>query len=201
LTTTVAGRPSTRDTVRPALVIGALGVVFGDIGTSPIYTPEVSARSRRRPRSTHAGLLRCGRGLRPRPAGRGLGQRHQRDVAVRRPAGQPKPDRAARPGPCADPDRPRRGDRRTSGAWPVQPRLQVPDRPWAKPRNSWPSTAGSENGRSLPYGAGRDAVRDTARPAEVHGSVKPSCARTTSTSPQPGCTPTPLAVAGSRRPK
>jgi KUP system potassium uptake protein len=38
LTTTVARRPSTRDTVRPALVIGALGVVFGDIGTSPIYT-------------------------------------------------------------------------------------------------------------------------------------------------------------------
>jgi KUP system potassium uptake protein len=38
LTTTVARRPSTRDTVRLALVIGALGVVFGDIGTSPIYT-------------------------------------------------------------------------------------------------------------------------------------------------------------------
>jgi KUP system potassium uptake protein len=27
-----------QETVRPALVIGALGVVFGDIGTSPIYT-------------------------------------------------------------------------------------------------------------------------------------------------------------------
>ncbi|TXS42095.1 potassium transporter Kup [Streptomyces sp. uw30] len=31
-------RPSARDTVRLAVVIGALGVVFGDIGTSPIYT-------------------------------------------------------------------------------------------------------------------------------------------------------------------
>ncbi|WP_328520160.1 potassium transporter Kup [Kribbella sp. NBC_00359] len=30
--------PSARDTVRLAVVIGALGVVFGDIGTSPIYT-------------------------------------------------------------------------------------------------------------------------------------------------------------------
>ncbi|MEW2396156.1 potassium transporter Kup [Streptomyces sp. NPDC046862] len=30
--------PGARDTVRLALVIGALGVVFGDIGTSPIYT-------------------------------------------------------------------------------------------------------------------------------------------------------------------
>ncbi|MFI0813258.1 potassium transporter Kup [Streptomyces echinatus] len=30
--------PSAHDTVRLALVIGALGVVFGDIGTSPIYT-------------------------------------------------------------------------------------------------------------------------------------------------------------------
>src|SRR5690242_21896057 len=27
-----------RDTVRLALIVGALGVVFGDIGTSPIYT-------------------------------------------------------------------------------------------------------------------------------------------------------------------
>lgn len=33
-----ASRPSGRDTVRLAVVIGALGVVFGDIGTSPIYT-------------------------------------------------------------------------------------------------------------------------------------------------------------------
>ncbi|MFB6962601.1 potassium transporter Kup [Streptomyces sp. NPDC056309] len=33
-----AGRASAQDTVRLALVIGALGVVFGDIGTSPIYT-------------------------------------------------------------------------------------------------------------------------------------------------------------------
>ncbi|MGW6143483.1 potassium transporter Kup [Streptomyces sp. NPDC055140] len=31
-------RASARDTVRLAVVIGALGVVFGDIGTSPIYT-------------------------------------------------------------------------------------------------------------------------------------------------------------------
>jgi KUP system potassium uptake protein len=30
--------PSARDSVRLAMVIGALGVVFGDIGTSPIYT-------------------------------------------------------------------------------------------------------------------------------------------------------------------
>src|SRR4029453_13612904 len=28
----------TRPALRPAIVIGALGVVFGDIGTSPIYT-------------------------------------------------------------------------------------------------------------------------------------------------------------------
>ena len=27
-----------RDTVRLALIVGALGVVFGDLGTSPIYT-------------------------------------------------------------------------------------------------------------------------------------------------------------------
>ncbi|MFF4764248.1 KUP/HAK/KT family potassium transporter [Streptomyces sp. NPDC001292] len=33
-----APRASAHDTVRLALVIGALGVVFGDIGTSPIYT-------------------------------------------------------------------------------------------------------------------------------------------------------------------
>ncbi|MEU8972966.1 potassium transporter Kup [Streptomyces monashensis] len=33
-----ARRASARDTARLALVIGALGVVFGDIGTSPIYT-------------------------------------------------------------------------------------------------------------------------------------------------------------------
>ncbi|GAA4464584.1 potassium transporter Kup [Phytohabitans houttuyneae] len=30
--------PNVRDTVRLAVVVGALGVVFGDIGTSPIYT-------------------------------------------------------------------------------------------------------------------------------------------------------------------
>ncbi|MGW6792586.1 potassium transporter Kup [Streptomyces chartreusis] len=34
----LAGRGSPHDTVRLAVVIGALGVVFGDIGTSPIYT-------------------------------------------------------------------------------------------------------------------------------------------------------------------
>ncbi|MFF3462465.1 potassium transporter Kup [Streptomyces sp. NPDC002619] len=33
-----AEEPSARDSVRLAVVIGALGVVFGDIGTSPIYT-------------------------------------------------------------------------------------------------------------------------------------------------------------------
>ncbi|WP_327127584.1 potassium transporter Kup [Streptomyces sp. NBC_01727] len=33
-----AGAPSAHDAVRLAVVIGALGVVFGDIGTSPIYT-------------------------------------------------------------------------------------------------------------------------------------------------------------------
>jgi len=33
-----ARRAGVRDTVRLAVVIGALGVVFGDIGTSPIYT-------------------------------------------------------------------------------------------------------------------------------------------------------------------
>ncbi|WP_410670615.1 potassium transporter Kup [Amycolatopsis sp. cmx-4-68] len=38
-TTTAASTPSpARDVVRLGLVIGALGVVFGDIGTSPIYT-------------------------------------------------------------------------------------------------------------------------------------------------------------------
>ena len=29
---------STQQALRPAIVVGALGVVFGDIGTSPIYT-------------------------------------------------------------------------------------------------------------------------------------------------------------------
>ncbi|MFI6375622.1 potassium transporter Kup [Streptomyces sp. NPDC050546] len=33
-----ARRTNTHDTVRLAVVVGALGVVFGDIGTSPIYT-------------------------------------------------------------------------------------------------------------------------------------------------------------------
>jgi KUP system potassium uptake protein len=32
------GRSGTREVVRSAVVVGALGVVFGDIGTSPIYT-------------------------------------------------------------------------------------------------------------------------------------------------------------------
>ncbi|MEV1329387.1 potassium transporter Kup [Micromonospora costi] len=32
--------PNVHDTVRLALVVGALGVVFGDIGTSPIYTMQ-----------------------------------------------------------------------------------------------------------------------------------------------------------------
>ncbi|WP_233608185.1 potassium transporter Kup [Nocardia stercoris] len=31
-------RPGAAESVRPAVVLGALGVVFGDIGTSPIYT-------------------------------------------------------------------------------------------------------------------------------------------------------------------
>jgi KUP system potassium uptake protein len=35
-----AGRGSGRQTARAALVVGALGVVFGDIGTSPIYTVQ-----------------------------------------------------------------------------------------------------------------------------------------------------------------
>ncbi len=36
--TLAAHGPGTHDTARLALVVGALGVVFGDIGTSPIYT-------------------------------------------------------------------------------------------------------------------------------------------------------------------
>ena len=35
---TAGGHSGTRDVVRLAVVVGALGVVFGDIGTSPIYT-------------------------------------------------------------------------------------------------------------------------------------------------------------------
>jgi KUP system potassium uptake protein len=34
----VTGQPKANDTLRLATVVGALGVVFGDIGTSPIYT-------------------------------------------------------------------------------------------------------------------------------------------------------------------
>ncbi|MBO0867671.1 MAG: KUP/HAK/KT family potassium transporter, partial [Micromonosporaceae bacterium] len=34
----MSNREAARDTVRLGLVVGALGVVFGDIGTSPIYT-------------------------------------------------------------------------------------------------------------------------------------------------------------------
>src|SRR4051794_4078005 len=33
---------ATRAVTRPALVVGALGVVFGDIGTSPIYTIQTA---------------------------------------------------------------------------------------------------------------------------------------------------------------
>jgi KUP system potassium uptake protein len=35
------GHPEDRDSVRLAVVVGALGVVFGDIGTSPIYTMQI----------------------------------------------------------------------------------------------------------------------------------------------------------------
>ncbi|MFI5842982.1 potassium transporter Kup [Catenuloplanes sp. NPDC051500] len=35
------GHPGDRDSVRLAVVVGALGVVFGDIGTSPIYTMQI----------------------------------------------------------------------------------------------------------------------------------------------------------------
>ena len=31
-------RTKSRDALRLAVVVGALGIVFGDIGTSPIYT-------------------------------------------------------------------------------------------------------------------------------------------------------------------
>ena len=40
LTTTDTDGPGTRPTARAAVVVGALGVVFGDIGTSPIYTVQ-----------------------------------------------------------------------------------------------------------------------------------------------------------------
>ena len=36
--TTLNGAPSARQKVRQNLVLGALGVVYGDIGTSPLYT-------------------------------------------------------------------------------------------------------------------------------------------------------------------
>jgi KUP system potassium uptake protein len=36
--TTVNGTPSAADKMRQSLVVGALGVVYGDIGTSPLYT-------------------------------------------------------------------------------------------------------------------------------------------------------------------
>jgi KUP system potassium uptake protein len=36
--TTANGTPSSTDKIRQSLVIGALGVVYGDIGTSPLYT-------------------------------------------------------------------------------------------------------------------------------------------------------------------
>lgn len=38
--------PEIRGTVRLAVMIGALGVVFGDIGTSPIYTLRTVRRAR-----------------------------------------------------------------------------------------------------------------------------------------------------------
>ncbi len=40
LTITDTHGPGTRPTARAAVVVGALGVVFGDIGTSPIYTVQ-----------------------------------------------------------------------------------------------------------------------------------------------------------------
>jgi KUP system potassium uptake protein len=38
--TSPTGARSGRQTARMALVVGALGVVFGDVGTSPIYTVQ-----------------------------------------------------------------------------------------------------------------------------------------------------------------
>ncbi len=35
---TAAASPEAANAIRRALVVGALGVVYGDIGTSPIYT-------------------------------------------------------------------------------------------------------------------------------------------------------------------
>ena len=48
----------TRANAKAAMVVGALGVVFGDIGTSPIYTiqtvfdPTIRTRSSRRSRAS-----------------------------------------------------------------------------------------------------------------------------------------------------
>ena len=42
--TTVNGTPSAADKMRQSLVVGALGVVYGDIGTSPLYTVRQSLR-------------------------------------------------------------------------------------------------------------------------------------------------------------
>src|SRR5262245_39808374 len=39
-TESAAPAASGRETLRAAVVVGALGVVFGDIGTSPIYTMQ-----------------------------------------------------------------------------------------------------------------------------------------------------------------
>ena len=36
--TTATGRPRIGDKMRHGLIVGALGVVYGDIGTSPLYT-------------------------------------------------------------------------------------------------------------------------------------------------------------------
>ena len=38
--TTATPNPKMRSPAQAALVVGALGVVFGDIGTSPIYTVQ-----------------------------------------------------------------------------------------------------------------------------------------------------------------
>jgi K+ transporter len=51
-----------KQTVRVAVVVGALGVVFGDIGTSPIYTLQRSSTPtirQRRSRACDAGPVRC----------------------------------------------------------------------------------------------------------------------------------------------
>lgn len=39
----------TRSTAQATVVVGALGVVFGDIGTSPIYTVQTTGHPRLQP--------------------------------------------------------------------------------------------------------------------------------------------------------